>query len=163
MKKEDSEAIVEKLLLNDENFNKTNTQRTGLLFLKGKVYIVGTLPITSSDKQAKSNGTIILTREINDKLLNYIEKIIPVNLMFREHSKKNLNRKDNIDYINLDNGIITYNKENSEANKTIKDINGEDSIVIKIIDKGYNNEQISHFLKKFHFSIFMFNSYNYDF
>ena len=151
MQKEDSEAIVEKLLLNDENFNKTNTQRTGLLFLKGKIYIVGILPITSTDKQAESNGTIIMTREINDKLLNYIEKIIPVNLMFRETQQEKFDRKDNIDYINLDNGIITYSKENSEANKTMKDINGQDSIIIKIVDKGYSNEQISHFLEKFIF------------
>ena len=151
MQKEDSKAILEKLLLNDENFNKTNTQRTGLLFLKGKVYIVGTLPITSTNKQAQSNGTIILTREINDKLLNYIEKIIPVNLMFRETQQENFDQKDNIDYINLDNGIITYRKENSEANKTMKDINGQDSIIIKIIDNDYSNEQISHFLEMFIF------------
>ena len=149
MQKEDSEAILEKLLLNDENFNKSNIQRTGLLFLKGKVYIVGTLPITSTNKQAKSNGTIILTREINDKLLNYIEKIIPVNLMFRETQQEKFNQKDNIDYINLDNGIITYSKDNSEANKTIKDINGQDSITIKIVDKGYRNQEISHFLEMF--------------
>ena len=151
MQKEDSEAILEKLLLNDENFNKTNTQRTGLLFLKGKIYIVGTLPITSTDKQAESNGTIIMTREINDKLLDYIEKIIPVNLMFRETQQEKFDRKDDIDYINLDDGIITYSKENSEANKITKDINGQDSIVINIVDRGYSNEQISHFLEKFIF------------
>jgi len=151
MQEDDSKVILEKLLLNDENFNKTNTQRTGLLFLKGKVYIVGTLPITSTNKQAQSNGTIILTREINDKLLNYIEKIIPVNLTFRETQQENFDQKDNIDYINLDNGIITYRKENSEANKTMKDINGQDSIIIKIVDNDYNNEQISHFLETFIF------------
>ena len=151
MQEDDSKVILEKLLLNDENFNKTNTQRTGLLFLKGKVYIVGTLPITSTNKQAQSNGTIILTREINDKLLNYIEKIIPVNLMFRETQQENFDQKDNIDYINLDNGIITYRKENSEANKTMKDINGQDSIIIKMVDNDYNNEQINHFLETFIF------------
>ena len=151
MQEDDSKVILEKLLLNDENFNKTNTQRTGLLFLKGKVYIVGTLPITSTNKQAQSNGTLILTREINDKLLNYIEKIIPVNLMFRETQQENFDQKDNIDYINLDNGIITYRKENSEANKTMKDINGQDSIIIKIVDNDYNNEQINHFLETFIF------------
>ena len=89
--------FVEKLLLNNENFNKTNTQRTGLLFFKGKIYIVGILPITSSDKQAESNGILIMTREINDKLLNYIEKIIPVNLMFRETQQEKFKQKDNID------------------------------------------------------------------
>jgi diguanylate cyclase (GGDEF)-like protein len=151
MQEDDSKVILEKLLLNDENFNKTNTQRTGLLFLKGKVYIVGTLPITSTNKQAQSNGTLILTREINDKLLNYIEKIIPVNLMFRETQQENFDQKDNIYYINIDNGIITYRKENSEANKTMKDINGQDSIIIKIVDKGYSNEQINHFLETFIF------------
>ena len=151
MQKEDSEAILEKLLLNDENFNKSNTQRTGVLFLKGKAYIVGTLPITSTNKQAKSNGTIILTREINDKLLNYIEKIIPVNLMFRETKQEKFNQNDNIDYINVDDGIIAYRRDNSEANKTMKDINGQDSITINMIDSGHNNEEISHFLEMFIF------------
>ena len=151
MQKEDSEAILEKLLLNDENFNKSNTQRTGVLFLKGKAYIVGTLPITSTNKQAKSNGTIILTREINDKLLNYMEKIIPINLMFGETQQENFEQKDDIGYIKLDKGIITYKKDNSEANKTIEDINGQESIIVKIIDNGYNNEEISHFLGMFIF------------
>ena len=151
MQEDDSKAIVEKLLLNDENFNKTNTKRTGLLFSKGKVYIVGTLPITSSDKQAQSNGTIIMTREINDELLNYIEKIVPVKLMFRETQQEKFDQKDKIDYINSDDGIITYKKEKSEANKTIKDINGQDSIIIKITDMGYSNEQIIYFLKEFIF------------
>ena len=91
-----------------------------LLFLKGKIYIVGTLPITSSDKQAKSNGTIIMTREINEELLNYIEKIIPVNLIFRETQQEKFDQKDDINYINLDDGIITYNKNNSESNKTVE-------------------------------------------
>ena len=33
----------------------------------------------------------------------------------------------------------------------MKDINGHDSIIIKIIDKGYSNEQIIYFLKNFIF------------
>jgi len=149
MQKEDSQAILDKLLLNDENFNKTNTQRTGLLFLKGKIYIVGTLPITSSDKQSKSNGTIILTREIDKELLNYIEKIIPVNLIFRETQQQNFDQKDDITYLNSDDGIIKYSKKNSEASKTIEDINGKDSITIKMSDVSYSNEQITHFLENF--------------
>ena len=151
MEKEDNQVILNKLLLNDENFNKTNTQRTGLLFLKGKIYIVGTLPITSTSKQVESNGTIIMTREIDDKLLNYIEKIVPINLMFRETEQENFEREDNRTYINLDNGAISYNKERSEANKTMEDINGENLITVKIVDKNYSNEQTIHFFKNFIF------------
>ncbi|BCZ48984.1 hypothetical protein psyc5s11_50510 [Clostridium gelidum] len=105
MEKEDSQAILKKLLLNNENFNKTNTQRIGLLFLKGKIYMVGVLPITSTGKQLESNGTIIMTREIDDKLLNYIEKIIPVNLMFRETEQEKFEREDDWTYIHTYNGI----------------------------------------------------------
>ncbi|AWK50000.1 diguanylate cyclase [Clostridium beijerinckii] len=151
MQKEDSQAILEKLLLNSQNFDKANNQRIGLLFLKGKVYIVGTLPITSSDKQAESNGTIILTREIDKELLNYIDEIIPVNLKFRETQQQKFENNDDISYINSDDGIITYSKENSEASKTIEDINGQDSIIIRMFDKNSNSEQISHFLKNFIF------------
>jgi len=151
MQKEDSQAILDKLLLNNENFDKANTQRIGMLFLSGKIYMVGTLPITLTDKQVPSNGTIIMTREINKKLLNYIEKIIPVNLVFRETEQEGFYKKDDMNYINLDNGIITYNKDNSEFNKVVENINGDDSITIKMIDMGYNSEKITYFLKNFIF------------
>jgi diguanylate cyclase (GGDEF)-like protein len=146
---QDSQYILDKLLLNDENFDKTNTEKVGLLFLKDKSYIIGTLPITSSDKQAKSNGTIIMTREINNKFLDYIEKIIQVKLIFTKAQQQSVDQQEHITYFNSDNGIIKYDKETSQASKTIKDINGQDSIIINIMDMSYSNDEILYFFKNF--------------
>ena len=151
MEKQDSEAILEKLSLNDDNFNKANTKRTGLLFFKDKIYIVGTLPITSSDKQAESNGTLIITREIDDKLLSYMDKVSPVNFAFREVQQESFKKVGNISYIYLDNNIITYNKKSPEASRVIDDINGQSSIIIAMTDKVFNDQQIGYFLYNFIF------------
>ena len=151
LEKESSEAFVKELSLNSKNFDKTNNQKIGLLFLKGKLYIAGILPITSSDKKAESNGFLIMTREVDEKILMYIERISNVTLTFEESSQEEFKQNDVISYMNLDNKIIKYNKKYSEANNTIKDINGEDSIVVVTVDKSYSNEQISYFLRNFIF------------
>ena len=54
------------------------------------------------------------------RLLNYIEKITPVKLIFRQAQQEKFKQTDDISYINLDDDIITYNKKNSEANKIDK-------------------------------------------
>jgi diguanylate cyclase (GGDEF)-like protein len=168
-KREFSEALVKKLLKNSKNFDKTNDQRTGFLFLEGKLYIVGILPITSSDKQAKSNGFLIMIRGIDGKLEQYMDKISPVNLTFTEAVQDKFKKENDISYINLNDGMIAYNKNNSEASKIIEDINGENSIAITTIDKSHSNEQINYFLRDFIFKflcliaiVMVFNTISFD-
>ena len=151
IEKESSQDFVDKLSVNNMNFNKTNSRRIGLLILKGKVYITGILPVTTSDRQSKDNGFLIMIREIDENLLDYVEKITPIKLMFKQSQQEKFKQGDNISYINLDDIVITYDKNSSEANKIIKDINGDDSIVVTIIDNRYSADEKNYFLERFIF------------
>ncbi len=161
-----SKIFVEKLLENNKNFQKTAAKKTGLLSWLGHFYVIGILDVTSSDKQAKSNGYLIMVREVDEKLLNYIEKITAVNVKFKEAQAEKFKQSENIEYINSDNGIIAYNKEEAETDKIMKDINGNDNIVMTTFNINYNEENITHFFKSFIFQflglmvvIIAFNTY----
>jgi len=151
IQKENSQSFVDKISLNNKNFDKTNVGKMGFLFLKDKFYIAGVFPVTSSDGSSNSNGFLIMIREVDVKLLDYVEKITPIKLAFKQSHEEKFKQEDDISYINLEDSVITLNKITSEANKTIKDINGDDSIVITVIDRGYSNEQEIYFLKSFIF------------
>lgn len=144
-----SKTFLEKLLENQKNFEKTTAQKTGLISRFGKTYIIGILDVTSSDKQAKSNGYLVMTREIDDKLINYIEKVTSLNVEFKETQAEKFKEGDNIEYIDNDDGIITYNKSLSETNKVVKDINGNDAIVISTINTSTAEENIDYFFRNF--------------
>lgn len=166
-----SNAFVKKLLENNKNFEKSTAQRTGLISLIGKVYMVGLLDVTSSDKHEESNGYLIMIREVDEKLLNYMEKVTAVNVEFKDAQSEKFKNSNEIQYINSDQGIIEYNKLNFEAYKTIKDINGSNSINMTTIASAQNEENTSYFLKNFIFkflelmaviiisSTFMINKY----
>jgi diguanylate cyclase (GGDEF)-like protein len=149
LSKELSETFVNRLSINNE-------KKIGLLSYQGKVYIVGILPITPSNETGESNGFLIMTREIDKKLLSYIEKIAQVDLTFMDPQEGKFKQNDNVSYINIDNEVIRYNKKYSEANKIIKDINGEDSISMSIVNEEHSNEHITHFLTNFIFQFICF-------
>jgi len=153
IEKGSSEEFVKKLSLNSKNFDKTDNQKTGLLYWKGKVYFAGILPVTSTDKQSESNGTIIMVREIDETLLEYIKNVTKENFTITENHQENYKYKEPINYINLDDDVIVYDKNNHEANKTIKDINNEKSISISIKNERHDGEQINYFLRNFIFQM----------
>lgn len=144
-----SKIFVKKLLENDKNFKKTTDQRTGLLSWFGKFYMIGILDVTSSDKQSKSNGYLVMVREIDKKLLNYIEKVTSVDIKFKEAQAEEFKQRDDKKYINLDTGTVLYNKYDFETGKLIKDINGNDTIVMTTINLSHNEENISYFFRNF--------------
>ena len=146
-----SEEFLNVLSPKEKSFGKILDQRTGLISFRGKTYIVGILPITPSDERLESNGFLIMVREVGSELLNYIEHINSVALMFKEPQSELFKKNDSISYINLEDDVISYNKKYSEASKLLKDINGEKSITITIIDLGDNNAHITHFLRNFIF------------
>lgn len=147
--KEISQTFVGELLRNDKNFDKTQSNgKIGLLSLDGDVYIVGVLPVTSSDRKAESNGFLIMIRKIDESLINYMEQITPIKLTLKEY-KEDMYKRNGASYINLDDGVISYNKKYSEAYKTEANINGQNSIEIEIVDKDYSSEQGSYFFNSF--------------
>jgi len=143
-----SKEFVKQLSLNSENFQKRNKEKIGLLHLRNEVYIVGILQITPSNGDLNSNGFLIMAREIHGDFSNYIQKVTPVILKFKGAGEYKA-EADNISYINVDDGVIKYNGKYSSGDKLIKDINGEDSIDVEIIDDGYSNDQIIYFLRNF--------------
>jgi diguanylate cyclase (GGDEF) domain len=161
-----SKIFVKKLLENDKNFTKTTAQKTGLISWLGNFYMIGIVDVTTSDKQAKSNGYLIMVRQVDEKLLNYIEKVTTVNVKFKEAQEEKFKQSDNIEYIDSGNGIIAYNKDASETDKVIKDINRNNSIVMNAVNINYNEENITHFFRSFIFQfliliavIIAFNTY----
>ena len=144
-----SKIFVKKLLDNDKNFDKAIDQKTGLLSWFGNFYMVGILNVTTSDKQARSNGYLIMIREVDEKMLNYIEKVTSVNVKLKEVQAERFKQGDNIEYINSDSGIIEYNKSNSEVNKIIKDINENDTIIVNTSSLNYSEENITYFFRTF--------------
>ncbi len=147
--KEISKAFVSELLRNDKNFDKTQSNgKTGLLSLDGDIYIVGILPVTSSDRKAESNGFLIMIRKIDESLINYIEQITPIKLTLKEY-QEDMYKRNGASYINLDDGVISYNKKYSEAYKTEANINGQNSIEIEILDKDYSSEHGIYFFNSF--------------
>lgn len=146
-----SRIFIKKLIENNKNFEKTDAQKTGLLSWLGKFYIVGILDVTSSDKESKSNGYLVMIREIDEKLLNDIEKITSVNIKFKEAQEEKFKQNDDIKYINSDNALISYNKNNSETDKVIKDINRNDTIVMTTSNPNYSEDNISYFFTNFIF------------
>lgn len=153
IEKGSSEEFVKRLLLNSKNFDKTDSQKTGLLCLKGKIYIIGILPVTSTNKQLESNGTIIMVREIDETLLEYIKNVTSEDLTITEAHQENYKYKETMNYINFDDNVISYNTKTLEANKTIKDINNENSISISIKSKSHSEEHINYFLRNFIFKM----------
>ena len=146
-----SKIFIKKLMESSENFEKTDAQKTGLLSWRGKFYIVGILDVTSSNKESKSNGYLVMIREIDEKLLNDIEKITSVNIKFKEVQDERFKQNDDVEYINSDNGLISYNKSNSETDKIIKDINRNDTIVMATTNSNYSEDNISYFFRNFIF------------
>lgn len=148
--KEISEEFVSRLLQNEGNFTPDSSDgKVGLLSWRGNVYIVGILSVTSSDAKAKSNGFLIMVREIDKKLLDYMEQIASVKLTFKEFQQEKYKQNGDIYYINFDNDIIAWNKKYSEAERSIKNINEQKSIYISIVDKGHSNAQVSYFFENF--------------
>lgn len=149
--KEISKIFIRKLLSNDKNFQKTTERKTGLLSWLGKVYMVGIFDVTSSDKQAKSNGYLIMVREIDEKLLNYMETVTGVSVKFKEAQSEQFKQGDEFHYINSEDGVITYNKHTFETQKVIKDINGNGTIIMTTINGDQDQENTSYFFTNFIF------------
>lgn len=149
IEKESSQAFVSKLLTNHKNFDENSVHNTGLIELYGKVYTIGTLPITSSEDDTPSKGTLIMVSEVGTEDLDFMEQIVNANIIFKSAENEKFMNKKNIVYLDLNGETIEYRKDNSDAVKVFKDINGEDAIAVKTIEMSTDNEAVLHFFKVF--------------
>jgi diguanylate cyclase (GGDEF)-like protein len=125
-------ADTKDLLINKLS-NIKNTDKSGLIAINNKVFIVEINRITNSNETAEPNGTIVFVEEIGSNMLEYINDITDIHLTF-----ENITNNEN---------YIKENSNNSNyllANKVISDINGDASIKINI-SKIYSNDTIHYF------------------
>ena len=101
-------------------FTKANKEKNFILNLDGKLYIISSENITTTDEKAESNGTCVMGKEIDSQLITYANKI----------------SKDKIEVYgsNKFSDDATYKIDNNYvlSSKTIQDANGNKSIVYSI-------------------------------
>ena len=138
-----SERVLKKSLLENTSINPLDSSKTGLIMEDNKLYMISKSPTTLSNDKSKSNGSLIFIKEVDAKLLSYIEQVSGITLKF-----KDIELVEDKNSIDLDGSIKTYNeKEYLESNKVIKDIRGENSIVFTTLIQQDNN--IAYFFRNF--------------
>ena len=100
-------------------------ETVGLFLIKDKVFIIAATHITNSNAELESNGSLIFVREIGEELLSYIQNVADVTLTF-DNNSSNLQGSESIK-------SVQRNQEFVNIDKVVKDINGDNSIVISIV------------------------------
>jgi len=136
-----SKEVTEKIKQNNFYTGLLTTEEdvnTGLVFLDGQVYLVGSAFVNNSNHSAVSNGTIVFVRTFNNDLISYIENLTGLKVSLTQASGSVLPSESNI--------LPTqYNGETYlTANKLQKDLNGEESIKMIILQKQYNYNLIAN-------------------
>lgn len=118
-----------------------NDEKTGLLLIKDKVFIIAGIHITDSNAEAQSNGSLIFVREVDEALLSYLQNVTNVTLKF---SAYNGSLKESHDI-----KTIQRNQEFIEAERIIEDLNGDNSIVISIVKELSDFSTINFYFNTF--------------
>ncbi len=125
-----------------------NRARSGIILVENKAFLVGISTITSSSQKAQPNGLLIMVREIDDKLLTYIENVTGVTLQFNTYDIKNFKPSGKLSRLRTNPNSSTYRKT-LEAMRTIEDINGESTLALSIILTPDNYENIVFYFRFF--------------
>lgn len=137
-------SLINKLF-NKTTLLKSNSQvYSGILNAEDKIFTVSILPITSTDKEVKSNGRLIVGRYIDSSFLNYVYSITKARVDFKEISPSDkintFKFKENNKY------SILYNP--------IEDVYGNVSIICSVSMK-HSEYDIGKFYFKIMFLIFL--------
>jgi diguanylate cyclase (GGDEF)-like protein/PAS domain S-box-containing protein/putative nucleotidyltransferase with HDIG domain len=116
-------------------------EEIGLFLIKDKVFIIAVSHISNSSDEAQSNGSLVFVREIDEKLLSYIENVTNVTMKFSGY--------DNSLSESYDMNTIQRNQEFIKADKIIADINGDASIVISIVKELKDFNMINYYFNNF--------------
>ena len=144
-----NQLITESSLSKDlGTFKDSNDIKSGLLHANGKTFMLAISPITTSDESAKSNGYLILVREISAKLLNYIGNVANANAFFHMYSPDSKPIKKNASLLNINFKGDTSNIS-TQGERIIKDITGDPSIILTIYKEHSNYTNILYYFKFF--------------
>ncbi|MBK5245158.1 MAG: diguanylate cyclase [Eubacteriaceae bacterium] len=111
---------------------------TGLVFLDGQVYLIGSAFVNNSNHSAVSNGTIVFVRAFNNDFISYIENLTGIKVSFTRASGSVLLSESNILPMQF------KGEPYHTANKLQKDLNGEESIKMSILKKQTNYNLIAN-------------------
>lgn len=142
LEKDISKNLENKLIL------PKNDNKKGFLIANNRVFYAMKAPITKSNKDRESKGSLIFVREIDEKLLKYINNVAKVSIEFKD--SKELKDTYYNSFKSLDNEIkIQKNKDNFESYKFINDTYSNDSIMLYMVSRYEDHENINHYYKLF--------------
>ena len=113
----------------------------GLFLIKDKAYIIAATHVTDSEGKLQSNGALIFVREIGANIIDYIQNVAGVTLKFSEYNSSLMQSEDMID-AQESHGFI-------EADRVIKDIKGNTTIVISIVKELKDFKEINFYFNTF--------------
>ncbi|MHC1683916.1 MAG: HD domain-containing phosphohydrolase [Clostridiaceae bacterium] len=112
-------------------FKNINEVHSGVIYIAGRLMILSSSTITTSDEKSESNGTLIMGRYVDENFRKYINETLKGEVSFRKVAIS-----DNF------NSEVYIKKENKNifAESLIKDLKEESNIVVSIAKEreGYN-------------------------
>lgn len=146
--KENNSNRIKETILKNIKLNHIKQSKIGLLANNNITYIVGISPVTPSIKTMNSDGVLIVVRQIDDNILNYIKNILRIEVSIQDIKK--INAKEYKGLTQIDTSIkINDNKYILEAIKTLKDFNDKKSITVKIISNLEGYKDVMHYIIMF--------------
>lgn len=138
-----SDSLIENI---SENLIRLHTpddsseSKTGLLVFDDRAYFVGIADITDSLKVSPSNGTLVFVRNIDSGLIDYIKRTLGVAIRFRS-----------VGIMEPPNGTTIEDPilHSMETSNVIKDINGNDTIVLTMLRPDPNYSGIRYYFNIF--------------
>ncbi len=113
----------------------------GLFLIKDKAFIIAATHVTDSEGELQSNGALIFVREIGENMLDYIQNVAGVTVKFSEYNSRFMLSEDMID-AQESHGFI-------EADRVVKDIKGNTTIVISIVKELKDLKEITFYFNTF--------------
>lgn len=139
------EGLYDELLFNNKKLSSTET---GLLYVKNRVFLIAKSPITQSSDNSVENGSLVLVREFDEELLNYIKNVVKADfkiLNSNEAYNENFKNFESLDYdIKIQKQI-----ESTEGYKMFSDIYGNNSLMFSIKFQHGSHNYVSYYFKLF--------------
>lgn len=128
-----------------KNYVNSKKSRSGLLVIKNKAFLASESPVIILNKKLPSIGSLIIVREIDNSLIDYIKNVSGANLIISEYKKSDILHNENF----IDSIKINLKKDSTQLTKVIKDFNNKDTISFKVMTAENDYENIGHYFNMF--------------
>lgn len=102
-------------------FQNNDESHTGIVFLNGKLFIIVALPVTSTDCKAKSNGSLIMGKYLDEEFFGYLMNVVHDKVEFKQKNVSDTVQGDNNGILDKDFTAISALNELDDVfgNKTV--------------------------------------------